>query len=366
MWVLSCVLRTLAGACLSRDFDWCLTDEDCVRVGITKGWPSWVDSSVLACMCVYTARRELHFSVSQGNENVERKTFTKTWQVDPGPLLTSDGGAVQNLSPLGKGTTAELETRHAQLDNILVGLLNEATANKGQAPTSGSVTLTSQRVTKSAPQVKQYTETSTLLKTAQRQIEDGGTPSSIEPPPSKRDDLNAAPVNGRPEPTTDRRPYASDTDEPKPSSWFDEQRRRLKAERRAGWRERSAHDRQLVSELRSAQSALRGPRARTHSESEMDMAGLPRGGRGRRSEPTSSHQSDRYMYELKPARFVSGLERRPYTTQQTMYTFGVSPQRAASLDQGLYDAPAVPERNDSSRDAMARQRRAQGISVHFI
>jgi len=310
-------------------------------------------------MCVYARyRRELHFSVSKGDENVERKTFTKTWEVDPGPLLASDGGAVQNLSPLGKGTTAELETRHTQLDNILVGLLNEATANKGQAPTSGSVTLTSQRVTKSQPHVQQFTETSTLLKTAQRQIDDA--PSSTEPAPGRRDDVTTAPpVNGRPEPTTDRRTYASDTDEPpKPSSsWFDEQRRRLKAERRAGWRERSTYDRQLVSELRSAQSALRGPRARTHSESEMDMAGLPR--RGRRSEP-SSYQSDRYMYELKPARFVSGLERRPYTTQQTMYTFGVSPQRAASLDHGLYDAPAVPERNDSSRDAMARQRRAQG------
>ena len=142
------------------------------------------------------------------------------------------------------------------------------------------------------------------------------------------------------------------------SSWFDEQRKKLRSERR-GWRERSTHDRQLVSELRSAQTSLRGSRPRTHSESEMlDTAGLPR--RGRRSEPPT-YQSDRYMYELKPARFVSGVERRPYTTQQTMYTFGVSPQRAASLDQGLYDAPAVPERNESSREAMERQRRLQGM-----
>jgi len=290
-------------------------------------------------------RRELHFSVEQGNEDVQRQTYTKTWQVDASPILHGDGGDVQNLTPLGRGTTAEIAARHAQLDDILVGLLNEATANKGQAPTSGSVTLTSQRVSKSQPEVKEYRETSTLLKTEQKQLEKARSIGDTRP---KRDE---APVSSRHEPTS--RMYASDTDEPK--SWFDEQRRRLKAERQSGWRERTTHDRRLVSELRSAQ---RGLRNRTHSESEMlDTTDAPR--RGRRSEPPT-YQSDRYVYDLKPGRYVSGLERRPYTTQQTSYTFGVSPQRATSLDQGLYDSPAVPERNDSSREAMARRRRAQG------
>jgi len=101
----------------------------------------------------FVCRRELHFSVQPGTENVERKTFTKTWELETGPLLTGDGGDVQKLTPIVRGTTAEIETRHAQLDDILVGLLNEATSNKGQAPKSGSVTVTSQRVTKSQPEV---------------------------------------------------------------------------------------------------------------------------------------------------------------------------------------------------------------------
>jgi len=315
--------------------------------------------------CVMVCRRELHFSVSQGAENVEQKTVTKTWQVDAGELWKSDGGAgVQKLTPISKGTTAEIEARHSQLDEILVGLLNEATANKGQAPTSGSVTLTSQRVTKSQPQVKQYSETSTMLKTEQKQV--GGETKAItdkpSSPPRRRPDKDDPTVNGRYEPPTSRAP-ASDTDDP--MTWLDDQRMRLKAGRRSGWRERTDRDRQLVTELRSAQTALssiRGPRARTYSESEMlDTAGLPRRP-GRRSEPPV-YQSDRY--EVRPARYVSGLERRPFTTQQTLYTFGVSPQRAASLDQGLYNSPAVPERNDSSREAMARQRRAQGM-CHFF
>lgn len=304
-------------------------------------------------------RREHHFSVTQGDENVERKTFTKTWQVEGGPLLNSDGGAVHKLTPLSKGTTAEIEERHTQLDEVLMGLLNEASANKGQAPTSGSVTVTSKRVSKSQPQVKQFTETSTLLKTAQKQINESPSITDKQSSPTKRrPDTDDVTVNGRHEPTS--RTAASDSEDP--MSWLDDQRMRLKTERRSGWRERSAHDKQLVSELRTAQTALsslRGSRTRTYSESEMlDTAGLPR--RGRRSEPPT-YQSDRY--EVKPTRYVSGVERRPFTTQQTLYTFGVSPQRTTSLDQGLYDAPAVPERNDSSREAMARQRRAQGMYV---
>ena len=304
-------------------------------------------------------RRELHFTVAQGDENVEQKTYTKTWEVAGGQLLGSDGGAIHTLSPLVRGTTDELEERHAQLDEVLVGLLNEATANKGQAPSSGSVTLTSQRVSRSQPQVKQYTETSTLLKTAQKQIDESQR-AVADTPSRQRPDTDDVVVNGRHEPKS--RPYASDTEDQ--MAWLDDQRSKLRSGRRSGWRERSAYEKQLVSELRSAQTALssqRDPRARTYSESEMlDTAGLPR--RGRRSEPPS-YQSDRY--EVKPGRYVSGVERRPFTTQQTLYTFGVSPQRTTSLDQGLYYSPAVPERNDSSREAMARQRRSHGMRQSF-
>ena len=155
-------------------------------------------------------RRELHFSVSQGDEKVDQQTYTKTWQVDGGQLLRGDGGAVDKLTPIGRGTTAEIEARHAQLDDILVGLLSEATANKGQAPTSGSVTLTSQRVAKSQPQVKKYTETSTLLKTEQRQKQLEQASSSTTDKQPKRDDVI---VNGRQEPTY--RPAVSDTEEPR-------------------------------------------------------------------------------------------------------------------------------------------------------
>jgi len=271
---------------------------------------------------------------------VERSTYTKTWQVEGGPVLKSDGGAaVQKLSPIIRGTTAELEARHSQLDEILVGLLNEATANKGQAPAAGSVTLTSQRVTKSQPQVKQFTETSTLLKTEQKVAEPPSSTVDRQSSPPRRRTPDDVAVNGPPS-----RPAVSDTEDSK--KWLDDQRLRLEFGRRSGWRARNS---QVVSELRT--------RARTHSESEMDTAGLPR--RGRRSEPANYRQSDRY--DVKPARYVSGVERRPFTTQQTMYTFGVSPQRTTSLDHGLYDSPPVPERNESSREAMARQRRAQGM-----
>ena len=301
--------------------------------------------------------------MSPAAENVERQTYTKTWQVEAGEVLSSaTGGDVHKMSPLVAGTTAEIETRHAQLDDILVGLLNEAHANKGQEATSGSVTLTSQRVSKSQPQVKQYTETATLLQTEQKPVEkQPALPSSKadtqHQPRRRRPEPDDATMNGRPEPR--RRNYVSDSEE-----LMDDQQMVLP--RRGGWRERSSRDKQLVTELRSAQTALsslRGPRSRTYSESEMTDAGPPR--HGRRSEPTAGYQSDRY--DTRPQRYVSGVERRPFTTQQTMYTFGVSPTRTASLDQGLYDSPAVPERDDSSREAMARRRRAQGIcAAHFL
>ena len=297
-------------------------------------------------MRVCGVRRELHFSVSQGassaSENVEQQHYTKTWQVDASPLLQGDGGEtdVTKLSPIVRGTTAELEARHTQLDEILVGLLNEATANKGQPPASGSVTLTSQRVTQSqAPQVKQYTETSTLLKTAQseRQVRESRDHyhQQQQRPRAPIDDASV----GRPQqqPQQQQRPYVSDSEEP--AAWLDDQRQKLRAGRRPGWRERSARDRQLVSELRSAQS-WRTRHARTHSESEMAPPAAADG------------------YEVRPGRYVSGVERRPYTSQQTMYTFGVSPQRTGSLD--LVHGPDPPPRTDSSRDAMARQRLAQG------
>jgi len=278
--------------------------------------------------------------VSQADENVSRQQYTKTWQVEAGPLLQGDGGDVQKLSPIVRGTTAELEARHSQLDEILVGLLNEATANKGQAPTSGSVTLTSQRVSKTQPQVKQYTETSTMLKTAQRHVDEQASSRR----PAVTDDV---PLNGpsRAEPTTEPRraepasqprAYVSDSEDVPSRSWLVDQRMKLRAGRRGGWRER---DRQLVSELRSAQTW------RTRAQSESEMLDTAAGGRG---PPSSSYQSDRY--ELRPGRYVSGVERRPFSTQQTMYTFGVSPDLT----------PPVPERTDSSRDAMARQRRSQG------
>jgi len=219
--------------------------------------------------------------------------YTKTWTVDaPGPLLHGDGGDVQNLRPLTTGSTDEIEQRHSQLDHILVGLLNEATANKGQAPASGSVTLTSQRVTKSSAgqqQVKQYTETSTLLKTAQREIHSEPSrdqrpePISDEVDRPSRAPVSESPVtNGPVKPAAAQRPsYVSDSEDP---AWLDEQRHKLRAGRRPGWRERVARDRQLVSELRSAQQAWR-THQRTQSESEM-------------TSPAAPYQSDRCVLAL--------------------------------------------------------------------
>ena len=189
-----------------------------------------------------------------------------------------------------------------------------------------------------------------------------------------------------------------------------------RSSRRSGtWRDRTVRERQLVAELQSAQNALAtiransatsGPRPRTHSESD----GLDRSysktnpldrsaeysddGRHEdltstryRSSTTTRRTSEtsgtggslrsgigRDGYDVDQGHFVSGLERPPYTTQQTVYTFSVGPQRTGSLEYGLSSnystlnnrttSPGIPDRKDSSREAVQRSRNImQGESV---
>lgn len=214
-------------------------------------------------------------------------------------------------------------------------------------------------------------------------------------------------IAGPKQTVADYRSYASDSEDP---IWLDEQRARMqRSSRRTGtWRERTVRERQLVAELQSAQNALATIRAgsvstgfRPRAQSESDSldrsvgatttssyytrnAPLDRsadysddGRREYRSSTTARRTSELSGsqrsgsgrdggYDVEPGHFVSGLERPPYTTQQTVYTFSVSPQRTASLENGLSSnystinraSPGIPERKDSSREAVLRSRNA--------
>ena len=203
---------------------------------------------------------------------------------------------------------------------------------------------------------------------------------------------------------SDYRNYASDSEDP--MSWLEEQRSKLRTKHdgRSSWRVRNAREKQLVAELKSAQTMYSSKRS-GGTQSDVEDSGTfeyrrpERFGRNGPSQsvddellvddmtlrstrrqydqevPYNRHppksESFHQNYETKKSFFVSGIERPPYTTQQTKYTFSVSPQR---IDDGVSPSfyggtnrpppapvrtsaptsPVVPQRGNSSREAVLR------------
>jgi len=277
-------------------------------------------------------------------------------------------------------------------------------ALKTSAP-STAVTVVTETIERPAQEqpaaLKESAQTSKSYNYVQESVADSGNVS-------RRPILDRAPTP----PTTGQRPLVADhrnyvSDSEDPLTWLDEQQARMRSTRRSGtWRERTVRERQLVAELQSAQNALAtirassstsGLRPRTHSESDgLDRnvtsshyrtAPLDRSseysddGRHddlastryrssttarRTSETSGSLRSGRDGYDVDQGHFVSGIERPPYTTQQTVYTFSVGPQRTGSLEYGLSSnystlnnrtaSPGIPDRKESSREAVQRSR----------
>ena len=104
-------------------------------------------------------------------------------------------------------------------------------------------------------------------------------------------------------------------------------------------RRQSEQEQRLVSELKSAQTSL----ARRRTESESDAAPGSLSPEGQRSE---------HSY------YVCGVERPPFTTHQTQYTFSVSQARGRGDNEGNRSLSPLPppSRTASSHDAVTRSR----------
>ena len=216
-----------------------------------------------------------------------------------------------------------------------------------------------------------------------------GSPTFGAPPMTSRG--SRSPYLNSYEPSAaaaDSRGYFSDSEHMNSMSWLEEQKRKLQAKREHRGT-RAEHERRLVSELKSA--AAQGHRKRTSSETRAADRGadmfdyvsrttnrdvLMNGpARGRSPEhvisPTSVQRAysepahdpaDQYKTEKKY--YVSGVERPPFTTHQTKYTFSVSsskdgtrskpPPSPAPLGRSAPASPIIPQRSQSSRDAMIR------------
>ncbi len=288
------------------------------------------------------------------------------------------------------------------------------------AETIDSETVTTHQTSEVVPTFRQQQQTVTVTKTAERPTVTARTDySDIMSQSSDR--VSSASATGRTrrlsagedatshskttaskdnsvDGTTDDgryRNYMSDSEDQ--LAWLQEQRTRLQQSVRKSstWRDKTVQEKQLVSELRSAQNALATLRGRAQSESDdLDRQTFTRrtpvdskysaeyngsadenGRFSRRTSAESSYRRDRF--DVQPGHFVSGLERQPFTTQQTVYTFSVSPHRTASLDNGLSTSnystmnrsisPSVPERTSSSHDAFLKSRHTiQGHSFLLL
>ena len=181
--------------------------------------------------------------------------------------------------------------------------------------------------------------------------------------------------------------YSSDSE--LPGSWLHQQQMKLRQKREG--RDTIAHHRnerekQLVKELKTAQTSIKKKRAQSDADeqeiinqiirSEQDVFAQNGTYRSpspekpyqkptspqpiRRTYSTDSHKSEKSY-------FVSGLEKPPFTTAQTKYTFSVSPPKYSNgisgkpppspgpLRASAPSSPLVPVRG-SSKDAMVRSR----------
>ena len=201
-----------------------------------------------------------------------------------------------------------------------------------------------------------------------------------------------------------QRGYYSDSES---FSWLGQQQAKLEA-RRANREppKRTAQEKRLVAELKNAQNSLMRRRAQSEADEidharDRDVFGQPNGplyGLGRSedgtfSSPRTHHRtfSESDSYKAEKSYFVSGVERPPFTTHQTKYTFSVSPPKQASTQpdyaQNSYGAnvmsskpppspgpigrssapnsPLIPSRGPSSKEAVNRtQQRPKEYQPH--
>lgn len=151
---------------------------------------------------------------------------------------------------------------------------------------------------------------------------------------------------------SDYRHYASDSEDP--MSWLEEQRSKLRGTRTGGrpWKQRSPHEKQLVAELKSAQSAYYTTKRGAQSDTE-DGATFDR--YGRKGYP-------RYgpAYSLDEPTLDDTLTKSRFPGPQlssTRYTFSTGPsyrQPVAQTRSSAPTSPVIPERGDSSREAVLR------------
>ena len=196
-----------------------------------------------------------------------------------------------------------------------------------------------------------------------------------------------------------QRGYASDSEDQ--LSWLQQQQAKLQAKRDGRkWHHRTDTEKKLVAELKNAQNSFTRKRAQSEAEEDtimqeyarQDRSGYQNGSvtptptyRSEISSPSPDRDRDRdgyrsqrfwaspsptpesvrktesrYREETKADKtfWVSGLERPPNTTQQTKYTFSVSPPVTAKPppSPGPYrsapSSPIVPQRSQASREAV--------------
>lgn len=173
---------------------------------------------------------------------------------------------------------------------------------------------------------------------------------------------------------SDYRLYASDSEEP--MSWLEEQRSKLRTRTGRPWKQRSPHEKQLVAELKSAQSAYYTTKRGVQSDTEdgatfdrygrSDRRGYPRYGPAHSlDEPTlddtltrsyareqERRTPDPYQYNYETKSRIPGPQ-----LSSTRYTFSTGPSYRPPVGLARSSAPTspvIPERGDSSREAVLR------------
>lgn len=186
--------------------------------------------------------------------------------------------------------------------------------------------------------------------------------------------------------------YSSDSE--LPGSWLHQQQQKLRAKREGKdnfVHHRSQQEKQLVSELKNAQTSIKKKRAQSDAEEQAIIDQFmqndhqdvfTQNGTYRSQSPEkvttykkpSSPQPIRRTYSTdshksEKSYFVSGLERPPFSTAQTKYTFSVSPPKSATMNgisgkpppspalvrASAPSSPLVPIRS-SSKEAVVRSR----------
>ena len=188
-------------------------------------------------------------------------------------------------------------------------------------------------------------------------------------------------------------------------SWLQQQQAKLQARRegRGSLDQRSRQEKQLVNELRNAQSSLQRRRAESESQereileqySRQDIGGVfsavpttngvppyatvkgderrPIGGKLQRS--ASALESGEYTKAEKKY-WVTGVERPPFTTHQTKYTFSVSPPKNSTdslrnkpppgpYGRSAPTSPIIPQKNTTTSTSQSQNQRSKSVTKEW-